>query len=150
MFTAAFVHCMNDTWVFEYDRLICVTWRQTEQQNICRCGRWSGRFSLLPAPFPLRGPPAHAPPYFSETRSPLHSAPPEFWPAPLHSAPFSAQLTCSAEMCKLAFLWEKLKLKLGKINTVWSLSRHCKISQHFSYSHCPLLWLPTSFTLTAL
>jgi len=27
VFTAAFVHCMNDTRVFEYDRLICVTWR---------------------------------------------------------------------------------------------------------------------------
>ena len=34
----------------------------------------------------LRGPPLtllSAPPYFSETRSPLLSAPPEFWPSPL-------------------------------------------------------------------
>ena len=32
---------------------------------------------------PAPRPPAHASPNFSETRSPLRSAPPEFWPAPL-------------------------------------------------------------------
>ena len=67
-------------------KLCHVMTTQTEQQNIRRSGRWSGGFSPLPAPFPLRGPPLtlrSAPPLFSETRSPLRSAQPGFWPAPL-------------------------------------------------------------------
>ena len=91
MFTAhSFIVGLSMTRVFEYDGLICVTWRQTEQQNICRScrsGRWSGRFS----PLPLRGPPTHAPLYFSETRSPLR---PSF--GPLRSVFRSAHMLCSS------------------------------------------------------
>ena len=86
----AFVHCINDTRVFEYDRLIGVTWRQTEQQNIYRSGRWSGRLSPLPAPFLIRGLLRSAPFFWDPLTAPLRST-----RVLARSAPFSAPLTCS-------------------------------------------------------
>jgi len=124
----AFVHCINDTRVFEYDRLICVTLRQTEQQNICRRGRWSGRFSPHPAPFPVRGPPL-------TLRSALFfwdplTAPPEFWPAPLHF-PFCSH-ALDSKLTSHAILSVTTQYVFRPMVDI--LSTWCELGGHTQYS----------------
>ena len=79
--------------------VLLIQWIQNYRQSMW--AERSGRFcrSALNLIFltsahrsvPAPRPPAHAPPNFFETRSPLRSAPPEFWPAPLR---FRSAHTC--------------------------------------------------------